>query len=155
MGIGLFPVVSGVLIIISFAVQRLAEGAANPTVSPQWWLDAGAHATHATAVFTLADVFMVAAAVVAGYGIVIKAVRALVAKVIGIDLLVSVAAIGAVIIGNFWEAAAVTFLFAIGHALEAATLNKTRSALAELVAWHRIPPSLCAMVNNRRSLPDR
>ena len=57
------PVVSGVLIIISFAVQRLAEGAANPTVSPQWWLDAGAHATHATAVFTLADVFMVAAAV--------------------------------------------------------------------------------------------
>ncbi|WP_230953365.1 heavy metal translocating P-type ATPase, partial [Propionibacterium freudenreichii] len=33
-----------------------------------------------------------------------------------------------------WEAAAVTFLFAIGHALEAATLNKTRSALAELVA---------------------
>ncbi len=128
------PVVSGVLIIISFAVQRLAEGAANLTISPQWWLAAGAHATHATAVFTLADAFMVAAAVVAGYGIVIKAVRALIAKVIGIDLLVSVAAIGAVIIGNFWEAAAVTFLFAIGHALEAATLNKTRSALAELVA---------------------
>ncbi|HAM44665.1 MAG TPA: heavy metal translocating P-type ATPase, partial [Propionibacteriaceae bacterium] len=128
------PVVSGVLIIISFAVQRLAEGAANLTISPQWWLDAGAHATHATAVFTLADAFMVAAAVVAGYGIVIKAVRALIAKVIGIDLLVSVAAIGAVIIGNFWEAAAVTFLFAIGHALEAATLNRTRSALAELVA---------------------
>ncbi|WP_460767632.1 heavy metal translocating P-type ATPase [Mariniluteicoccus flavus] len=77
---------------------------------------------------------MIAAAVVAGYGIVVKAVRALIAKVVGIDLLVSVAAIGAVIIGNFWEAAAVTFLFAIGHALEAATLNKTRSALAELVA---------------------
>ncbi|KAA9393991.1 cadmium-translocating P-type ATPase [Kocuria coralli] len=128
------PVVSGVLIIISFAVQRLAGGAANLTISPQWWLDAGTHATHASAVFTLADVFMVAAAVVAGSGIVIKAVRALIARVIGIDLLVSVAALGAVIIGNFWEAAAVTFLFAIGHALEAATLNKTRSALAELVA---------------------
>ncbi|HCX86202.1 MAG TPA: heavy metal translocating P-type ATPase, partial [Micrococcales bacterium] len=56
------------------------------------------------------------------------------ARVIGIDLLVSVAAIGAVIIGEYWEAAAVTFLFAIGHALESATLNKTRSALAELVA---------------------
>src|SRR5690625_7968612 len=53
---------------------------------------------------------------------------------ISIDLLVSVAAIGAVIIGNFWEAAAVTFLFSVGHALEAATMNKTRSALAELVA---------------------
>ena len=128
------PVVSGVLIIISFAIQWLAGGAANLTVSPQWWLDAGAHATHASAAFTLGDVFMIAAAVVAGYGIVVKAVRALIAKIIGIDLLVSVAAIGAVIIGNFWEAAAVTFLFAIGHALEAATLNKTRSALAELVA---------------------
>src|SRR5699024_4287221 len=55
-------------------------------------------------------------------------------KMISIDLLVSVAAIGAVIIGNFWEAAAVTFLFSVGHALEAATMNKTRSALAELVA---------------------
>ncbi len=73
-------------------------------------------------------------AVVAGHRIVISAVRALLIKVIGIDLLVSVAAIGAVVIGNFWESAAVTFLFAIGHALEAATLNKTRSALAELVA---------------------
>ncbi len=141
------PVVSGVLIIISFAVQRLAEGAANLTISPpQWWLDAGAHATHATAVFTLADAFMVAAAVVAGYGIVIKAVRALIAKVIGIDLLVSVAAIGAVIIGNFWEAAAVTFLFAIGHALEAATLNRTRSALAELVAV--APPDSAVVVRD-------
>jgi len=79
-------------------------------------------------------VLMVAAAVTAGTPIVIKAGRALTAKVIGIDLLVSVAAIGAVIIGQYWEAAAVTFLFAIGHALEAATLNKTRSALAELVA---------------------
>ena len=128
------PVVSGVLIIISFAVQWLTGGATNLTISSQWWLDAGAHATHATDVFTLGDFFMLAAAAVVGYGIVMKAVRALIATVIGIDLLVSVAAIGAVVIGNFWEAAAVTFLFAVGHALEAATLNKTRSALAELVA---------------------
>ena len=88
------PVVSGVLIIISFAIQWLAGGVANLTVSPQWWLDAGAHATHASAAFTLGDVFMIAAAVVAGYGIVVKAVRALIAKVVGIDLLVATAAIG-------------------------------------------------------------
>jgi Cd2+/Zn2+-exporting ATPase len=80
------------------------------------------------------NILMVAAAIVAGTHIVITAARALWAKVIGIDLLVAVAAIGAVIIGQYWEAAAVTFLFAIGHALETATLNKTRSALAELVA---------------------
>ncbi|MGP5218955.1 heavy metal translocating P-type ATPase [Arthrobacter rhombi] len=127
------PVVSGILILISFALQYLGDGMWNRAVSPRWWIDAGEHAT-TTEVFTLADTFMLVAAVVAGYNIVIKGVRALTAKLIGIDLLVSIAAIGAVIIGNFWEAAAVTFLFAIGHALEAATMNKTRSALAELVA---------------------
>ncbi len=128
------PIISGVLILLSFGVGRLGEDAWNPVIGPQWWIDAGAHAHGSGDVFMLADLFMLAAAVVAGYGIVIKAVRALMIKVIGIDLLVAIAAIGAILIGNFWEAAAVTFLFAIGHALEAATMNKTRSALAELVA---------------------
>ena len=143
------PVVSGVLIVISFAIRRLAGGAADLALGPQWWLDAGAHATHAAAVFTLADVLMLAAAVIAGYRIVVTAVRALIARVIGIDLLVSIAAIGAVIIGNFWEAAAVTFLFAIGHALEAATMNKTRSALAELVA---VAPDTAVVVRSGKQL---
>ncbi|GAA4888621.1 cation-translocating P-type ATPase [Tessaracoccus lubricantis] len=80
------------------------------------------------------EYFMLAAAVVAGAPVVKKAWHALRVKVIGIDLLVAVAAIGAIAIRNYWEAAAVTFLFALGHALENATLAKTRSALAELVA---------------------
>ncbi|MDO5503663.1 MAG: cation-translocating P-type ATPase [Actinomycetia bacterium] len=80
------------------------------------------------------DMLMLAAAVVAGAPVLRKAWSALRVKVIGIDLLVSVAAIGAILIRNYWEAAAVTFLFALGHALENATLAKTRSALAELVA---------------------
>ena len=82
----------------------------------------------------VADALMIAAAIVAGTPIVIKAVRALFARIVSIDLLVSIAAIGALIIGEYWESAAVTFLFAIGHALEARTMNKTRSALAQLVA---------------------
>ena len=128
------PVISGFLILASFAVTNLGGGVLNTDLSPRWWIDAGAHAHHGTEVFTLANLLMLAAAVVAGYNIVLQAVRALTTKMISIDLLVSVAAIGAVIIGNFWEAAAVTFLFSIGHALEAGTMNKTRSALAELVA---------------------
>ena len=80
------------------------------------------------------DVLMIAAAVVAGTPVVRRAIQALLLKVVGIDLLVSVAAIGAIAVRNYWEAAAVTFLFAIGAALEVATLNKTRSALAELIA---------------------
>lgn len=128
------PVVSGLLILVSFGVEKLFGGSWNVTVGPQWWIDAGEHAHGSGHVFTLANAFMLAAAIVAGYGIVVKAVRALLVKFISIDLLVSIAAIGATLIGNFWEAAAVTFLFAIGHALEAGTMNKTRAALAELVA---------------------
>src|SRR5690554_1201539 len=94
---------------------------------------------------TVGNLAMVAAAVVAGSRIVTSALRALRSKIIGIDLLVSVAAIGAVIIGEYWEAAAVTFLFAIGHALEAATLNKTRSALAALVA---VAPDVAIVLRN-------
>ena len=104
------PMISGLLIVASFVVARVFGSD------------------------EVGNIFMVAAAAVAGTPIVIKAARALTARVVGIDLLVSVATIGALIIGQYWEAAAVTFLFGIGHALEAATLNKTRSALAELVA---------------------
>lgn len=128
------PVVSGLLILVSFGVEYAFGRAWNITVGPQWWIDAGEHAHGSGHEFTLANAFMLAAAIVAGYGIVVKAVRALMVKLISIDLLVSIAAIGATLIGNFWEAAAVTFLFAIGHALEAGTMNKTRAAMAELVA---------------------
>jgi Cd2+/Zn2+-exporting ATPase len=103
------PMISGLLIVVSFVVARIFGSD-----------DVG-------------NIFMVAAAA-AGTPVVLKAARALTARVVGIDLLVSVATIGAVIIDQYWEAAAVTFLFAVGHALEAATLNKTRSALAELIA---------------------
>ncbi|WP_088818304.1 heavy metal translocating P-type ATPase [Kytococcus aerolatus] len=80
-----------------------------------------------------ADLVMLAAAVVAGHRIALSAVRALLNRVVGIDLLVTVAAVGAVLVDNYWEAAAVTTLFAIGGALEAMTLARTRSALSELV----------------------
>ncbi|HEX7039467.1 MAG TPA: cation-translocating P-type ATPase [Trueperaceae bacterium] len=63
-----------------------------------------------------------------------QAWRALAVRVVGIDLLVSVAAVGAVAIGELWEAAAVTTLFAVGKALEGATLDRTRGALRDLVA---------------------
>ncbi len=82
---------------------------------------------------TGSDALMIAAAVVAGYRIAISAFRALRVKTVSIDLLVTVAAIGALLIANYWESAAVTFLFALGGALERATLNKTRSALSDLV----------------------
>jgi len=98
---------------------------------------------------TLRRILMVAAALVAGAPIFRNAVRALMARVIGIDLLVAIAAGGALIIGEYWEAAAVTFLFAIGHALEAATLNRTRSALAALV---EVAPDVAVVVRDNEQV---
>jgi Cd2+/Zn2+-exporting ATPase len=95
------------------------------------------------------NIFMVVAAALAATPIVRKAARTLAARVVGIDLLVSVATMGAVIIGQYWEAAAVTFLFGVGHALEVATLNKTRSALAELVA---VAPDVAVVMREGRQV---
>ncbi|BAC16887.1 putative copper-transporting ATPase [Corynebacterium efficiens YS-314] len=59
--------------------------------------------------------------------------QALRIRMVSIDLLVVVAAVGALFINNYWESAAVTFLFALGKALERATMNRTRKALSDLV----------------------
>lgn len=77
-------------------------------------------------------VLMTAATLVAGYPIARSAFTALRLRVLGIEALVTVAAAGAIIIGEYWEAAVVTFLFAFGSFLEARTLDKTRSAIKQL-----------------------
>ncbi len=64
--------------------------------------------------------------------IAIQAYQALKVKVVSIDVLVTIAVIGAFIIKNFEESAIVTFLFLFGAYLEQRTLNKTRSAIKEL-----------------------
>ncbi|WP_454084424.1 heavy metal translocating P-type ATPase [Georgenia sp. Marseille-Q6866] len=120
------PAAAGALIAAA-AVASFSAGV-NPFSSSH----AGGGGT--TAALTASHVLMTAAAVVAGLPILVKAVRALRHRTIAIDLLVSVAATGALVIGEVWEAAAVTFLFSVGHALEARTMNRTRTALAELVA---------------------
>ena len=85
------------------------------------------------ALVTGVDLLMIAAALVAGWRIAVSAWQALRIRLISIDLLVVVAAVGALFINNYWESAAVTFLFALGKALEKATLNRTRRALSDLV----------------------
>ena len=64
--------------------------------------------------------------------IAIQAYQALRVKVVSIDVLVSIAVIGAFVIQNYEESAIVTFLFLFGSWLEQRTLNKTRSAIREL-----------------------
>ncbi len=82
---------------------------------------------------TAGQLLLVGATFVAGGDIAVRAVQALGRRMVGIELLVSIAAIGALFIGEYWEAAAVTFLFTFGAWLEARTLQSTRRALGELL----------------------
>lgn len=81
----------------------------------------------------LADILLVIATAVAGLPIVWQALVSLRYKIVGIDLLVATAVIGATFIGEYWEAAVVAILFTFGHYLEARALNKTRQALKSLI----------------------
>jgi Cd2+/Zn2+-exporting ATPase len=81
----------------------------------------------------LARTLLVTAAVIAGADIALRAVQGLGRKQISIELLVTVAAVGALFIGEVCEAAAVTFLFTFGAYLEARTLQSTRRALSDLL----------------------
>ena len=75
----------------------------------------------------------IAAALIAGSDIAVRAWHSLRARSASIELLVTIAAVGAIAIGEYWEAAAVTFLFLLGGYLEARTIAKTRSALKDLI----------------------
>lgn len=75
---------------------------------------------------------LVIASVLGVAPIAIQAYQALKVKVVSIDVLVTIAVIGAFFISNFEESAIVTFLFLFGSFLEQRTLNKTRSAIKEL-----------------------
>lgn len=75
---------------------------------------------------------LVIASVIGVAPISIQAYQALRVKVVSIDVLVTIAVVGAFLIRNFEESAIVTFLFLFGAYLEQRTLNKTRSAIKEL-----------------------
>lgn len=72
------------------------------------------------------------ATVLAGLPILFKALTGFRMKTVGIELLLSIAVIGALYIGEYSEAAIVTFLFQFGTYLEQRTLNKTKSAIRTL-----------------------
>lgn len=97
---------------------------------------------------------MIIATLLAGIEIGQKAWRGLMNKQTNIDLLVSVAAIGGLAIGVYWESAAVTFLFLLGGWLEARTLSKTRSTLKELI---NLAPDMAILIENnqQREIPAR
>ncbi|PIC96277.1 heavy metal translocating P-type ATPase [Sporosarcina sp. P26b] len=79
------------------------------------------------------QITLIAATIIAGTPIAIKAWKAIRMKAFSIELLVTIAVIGALFIGEYVESAAVTFLFLFGALLEIRTMEKTRSSLKALV----------------------
>lgn len=88
--------------------------------------------SHIFGIKIVADVCFIAAFVLSGMPILLRAIQALRFKTVSIELLVSIAAIGACVIGEFNESAIVTFLFQFGSFLEQKTMKKTRSAIRAL-----------------------
>src|SRR5690625_437737 len=76
---------------------------------------------------------LIVATIVAGWTTVKTAIQSIMMKSFSIELLVTIAVVGAVIIGEYVEAAAVTFLFLFGAYLEVRTLEKTRDSLQTLM----------------------
>ena len=81
----------------------------------------------------LINIILIVSSIIAGFPIAKKALQAVWMKVFSIELLVSIAVVGALIIGEYVESAAVSFLFLFGAFLEARTLEKARSSLKSLI----------------------
>lgn len=103
------------------------------TVGSGGLIAAGLLARYGFGMNELWSAMMVAAALLAGSDIAVRAWRALRVRHLSIELLVTIAAVGALLIGEVWEAAAVTFLFMFGAWLEVRTMGQTRGALKELL----------------------
>lgn len=101
--------ITGILIVLAFAAKWLFK---SETAESGLLLDAS---------------------LIGGFPIAASAWQALKVKVISIDLLVTLAILGAFVIQEFEESAIVAFLFLFGAYLEQRTLAKTRSAIKKLV----------------------
>ncbi|MFC5386467.1 heavy metal translocating P-type ATPase [Aquamicrobium segne] len=125
---------------MSNLVSRIRNAFVHParrrfwlTVGSGGLIAAGLLARYGFGIVEAWTALMVAAAFLAGSDIAIRAWRSLRVKHFSIELLVTVAAVGALIIGEVWESAAVTFLFMFGGWLEARTMGQTRGALKALL----------------------
>ena len=80
------------------------------------------------------EILLIIASILGVLPIAIQAYQSLKVKVVSIDVLVTIAVLGAFLIQEYEESAIVTFLFLFGAYLEHRTLNKTRSAIKELIS---------------------
>ena len=97
----------------------------------------------------LLDALLAAAVIVAGAPVFLKGFRALIfANRITIDLLMAIAALGALGIGEYGEAVTVILLFMLGEGLEAYSADRARDSLRSLMS---LQPQKATVLQARRS----
>lgn len=99
-----------------------------------------------------ADAFFLAAIAAGGWTFVPEALRGLVKGHLGVGTLMTIAAIGAVILGELGEAASLAFLFSISEALEGWAMARTRSGLRALLDL--VPPKVTVRRNSESVVVD-
>ncbi|HYF62705.1 MAG TPA: heavy metal translocating P-type ATPase [Herpetosiphonaceae bacterium] len=98
----------------------------------------------------LANAVFVGALALTAWPIARSGVRALlINRTFSINLLMTIAAVGALAIGDFFEAATVIFLFAIGEALEGYTADRARQSLRGLLDL--APPTAVRLEDGRET----
>jgi Zn2+/Cd2+-exporting ATPase len=104
----------------------------------------------AEAVWPAASPWLFAAAMVAGGAFVARAAFfSLRARQVDMNVLMTLAAVGAAAIGQWSEAGLVTFLFGLGTVLQVATLERTRRAITGLMAL--TPPEAAVLRDGQES----
>lgn len=99
---------------------------------------------------TLVNLIYVVATLVALYPVAVSGVRALwINRDFNINLLMTIAAVGAILIDETLEAATVVFLFAVGEALEGYTTDRARQSIRSLMT---LAPARAILLQDGREI---
>ena len=90
-------------------------------------------ARHLAGAETAAAVLAIGAIVLGGRYIVPRGIRAVMNRALDMNFLMSIAALGALVIGEYEEAASTMFLFAVAQLLESHSMDRARNAIRALM----------------------
>lgn len=130
-----------------YQAERLAAGPRRPEVKAAWWTNRRTQATIisglilglATALewLSYSDTVLIplylAAALIGGYSAAKSGLYGLRSLTFDMNFLMTVAVIGAAVIGEWSEGATVAFLFSFGNTLQTYTMDKTRQSIRALM----------------------
>lgn len=123
---------------------RLVLAACSGVLLGSTWL-----AQHAVGSTMLVAVFAVAAVAAGGRYVFPRAYRAALHRALDMNFLMAVAAVGALVIGEYGEAASVMFLFAVAQLLETHAMGRARRAIRSLM---ELTPAEATVIRDGREV---